>query len=233
MDDEFAPFVIERRTASNTTLGGLLVKLVGEYRFQLPREKVWEALLDADVLCRCLPGFEKLEKIGDNEFEGALQLRVGPVQGQFRGGLSLSNLEAPVGYDLTMKGQGPAGFVNGTGSLSLADDDGGTLLGYDLDTQIGGKIAGVGQRLLESSAKALSDQALSEFGKIVERRAGGEDRANGERIAEGPSQAEFVAKVAKGVAEDLVPPERRALLVTAGLAAVVVIIVILFRSCGS
>lgn len=209
------------------------MKLAGEHRFQFPRERVWEALLDADVLSRCLPGFERLERVGENDFEGALNIRVGPVQGQFQGRLILSDLDPPAGYSLQMKGQGPAGFVNGSGVLRLEEQDGETLLRYDMDTQVGGKIAGVGQRLLDSSARALSDQALNEFGNIIERQSQGAEGQVEEALPAAPSQAEFAAKVAKGVVSDLVPPERRALLVTAALALVVVIIVVIFRSCGS
>lgn len=209
------------------------MKMTGEYRMQIPREQVWESLLDADVLSRCLPGFERLEKVGENDFEGALDIRVGPVQGKFQGRLTLSNLDPPSGYSLQMKGQGPAGFVNGTGDLELVEDGGETLLRYNMDTQVGGKIAGVGQRLLESSAKAISEQALNELGGIIKGRMEATDTESAQSLPEAPTEREFAAKVAKGVAADLVPPERRALLVTAALAVVVVVIVLMFRSCGA
>lgn len=209
------------------------MKLAGKYRFEIPREQVWEALLDADVLSRCLPGFERLEKVGENDFEGALDIRVGPVQGKFKGRLTLSDLDPPAGYGLQIKGQGPAGFVNGKGVLRLEEEGDATLLQYDMDAQVGGKIAGVGQRLLDSSARAISDQALAELGKIVSSRMVAAQTGVEEDLPEAPSEAEFAAKVAKGVVSDLVPAERRALLVTAALAVVVVAVVLLFRSCGS
>lgn len=209
------------------------MKLVGEYRFENPREQVWKALLDAEVLSRCLPGFERLEEVGENDFEGALNMRVGPVQGKFQGHLTLSELDPPSGYRLQIKGQGPAGFVNGKGILTLEDEGDGTLLQYDMDAQIGGKIAGVGQRLLDSSARAISDQALEELGKIVSSQMEASQTGVGEDLPAAPSEAEFAARVAKEVVSDLVPPERRALWVTAALAIVVLVIVVLFRSCGS
>lgn len=209
------------------------MKLAGEYRFQIPREQVWEALLDPDVLSRCLPGFERLEAVGENEFEGALNMRVGPVQGKFQGRLTLSDLDRPASYRLRMKGQGPAGFVDGDGLLRLADEGDETLLQYEMDAQIGGKIAGVGQRLLDSSARAISEQALAELGKIVKGRSAASAAGVEEDLPAAPSESEFAAKVAKEVVADLVPPERRALLVTVSLAVVVIIIVVLFRSCGS
>jgi len=190
------------------------MKLVGEYRFENPREQVWKALLDAEVLSRCLPGFERLEEIGENDFEGALDMRVGPVQGKFQGHLTLSELDPPSGYRLQIKGQGPAGFVNGKGTLTLEDLGDGTLLQYDMDAQIGGKIAGVGQRLLDSSARAISEQALTELGKIVKGRSAASAAGVEEDLPAAPSESEFAAKVAKEVVADLVPPERRALLVT-------------------
>jgi carbon monoxide dehydrogenase subunit G len=209
------------------------MKLVGEYRFEIPREQVWKALLDAEVLSRCLPGFERLEEVGENDFEGALNMRVGPVQGKFQGHLTLSELDPPSGYRLQIKGQGPAGFVNGKGTLTLEDEGDGTLLQYDMDAQIGGKIAGVGQRLLDSSARAISDQALAELGKIVSSQTEASQIGVEEDLPAAPSEAEFAARVAKEVVSDLVPPERRALWVTAALAIVVLVIVVLFRSCGS
>ena len=209
------------------------MKLVGEYRFEIPREQVWKALLDPEVLSHCLPGFERLEEVGENAFEGALDMRVGPVQGKFQGHLILSDLDPPSGYRLQMKGQGPAGFINGKGALTLEDEGDGTLLQYDMDAQIGGKIAGVGQRLLDSSARAISDQALAELGKIVSSQMEASHSGIEEDLPAAPSEAEFAARVAKGVVSDLVPPGRRALWVTAALAIVVVVIVVLFRSCGS
>ena len=209
------------------------MKLVGEYRFDLPREQVWSALLDAEVLSRCLPGFERLERVGENEFEGAIDLRVGPVQGKFQGQLTLSDLDPPSGYRMQMKGQGPAGFVNSKGILTLEDEGAETLLHYDMDAQIGGKIAGVGQRLLDSSAKAISEQALTELGRIISSQMEPSRAGIDGDLPAAPSETEFAAKVAKDVVADLIPPERRALLVTAALAIVVVAIVLLFRSCGS
>ncbi len=117
--------------------------------------------------------------------------------------------------------------------MTLEDEGDGTLLQYDMDAQIGGKIAGVGQRLLDSSARAISDQALAELGKIVSSQTEASQIGVEEDLPAAPSEAEFAARVAKEVVSDLVPPERRALWVTAALAIVVLVIVVLFRSCGS
>lgn len=211
------------------------MRLAGEYRFDLPRDEVWQSLLDADVLSRCLPGFERLEEVAENEYEGALNLRVGPVQGKFQGRLVLSELQPPSGYRLRMKGQGPAGFVDGDGTLDLTEDAGGTILAYDVEAQIGGKIAGVGQRLLDSSARAISEQALTELGRIAGSRAGGDVTVAdaGEDLPAAPTEAQFAAAVAKEVVADLVPPRRRPLLMGAVLAIVVVALILLLRACGA
>jgi carbon monoxide dehydrogenase subunit G len=209
------------------------VKLTGDYRFELPREQVWQALLDADVLSRCLPGFERLDEVGENEYEGSLHLRIGPVQGRFQGRLVLSDLDPPHGYRMRMKGQGPAGFIDGSGRLELAEDGSETRLSYDMDAQVGGKIAGLGQRLLDSSARAISEQALAELAKIAttdeSSTAAVGDAAE---AAAPPSQKQFAAAVAKEVAADLVPRQRRPLAIGIIVAVVIVGVVLLLRTCG-
>ncbi len=132
----------------------------GEHRFAAPRQEVWDALLDADVLSRTVPGGEALEKVGENAFAGKLKIKVGPVQGVFSGKVDLSDLVEPESYKLTLEGKGPAGFVNGTGDLNLTEDGDETLMAYNVEAQVGGRIAGVGQRLIESSAKVITRQAL-------------------------------------------------------------------------
>jgi carbon monoxide dehydrogenase subunit G len=138
------------------------MKIQGSHTFDASREQVWRALLDPAILARTLPGCEKLERVGENDFQGVLSVQVGPVKGQFQGTLQLSDLRPLEGYHMKLDGKGPAGFMSGEGKLSLADaeDGGSTLLTYDLDAQVGGRLAGVGQRLIESSAKSISRQGL-------------------------------------------------------------------------
>jgi carbon monoxide dehydrogenase subunit G len=136
------------------------VKIQGEHYFQAPREKVWETVLDPKALSSSMPGFQRLDTIGENEYEGALEVKVGPVQGDFQGTLKLSDLKAPASYRFSLNGMGAAGFVDGDGVLVLEESGGGTRLHYDLDAKVGGRIAGVGQRLLDSSAKVMARQTL-------------------------------------------------------------------------
>ena len=130
----------------------MAVKLQGQHTFDVPRAQVWQALLDPEVLARTLPGCEKLERTGEHQFAGALNLKVGPVQGLFDGTVALSDVQPPESYRIQLKGQGAPGFVEGDGTIRLEEAPGGTVLHYEVDAQVGGRIAGVGQRLLDSSA---------------------------------------------------------------------------------
>ena len=132
------------------------MKLEGERHFNVPPERLFEALLDPEILARTLPGCEKLERTGDDRFKGVLNIAIGPVKGKFQGTLELSDIDPPNGYHMVVKGQGPSGFMKGEGDLTLIEADGGTLLSYALDAQVGGRMAAVGQRLMESSAKVVS-----------------------------------------------------------------------------
>ena len=199
------------------------MKIQGDHHFDAPRDEVWQALLDPEVLGATVPGSQGLEQVGDNAYEGKLKIKVGPVQGQFQGKVILEDLDPPNGYRLKIDGRGPAGFMNGIGSLALSDDGGGTLMAYDVDAKVGGRIAGVGQRLLDSSAKVITRQALEALSAQVAARA---------PAAEAPSQAEFAAGVAKGVAKDLIPAPYRRLMMMAGVGILAAILVLLVRGCA-
>jgi uncharacterized protein len=197
------------------------VKVAGAYTFDAPQETVWEGLLDPAVLAATMPGCEKLELTGENEYQGILNIKVGPVQGRFQGKVRLDRIVAPTGYTMHVDGQGAPGFVRATATITLAAEGERTELSYDGDAQVGGRIASVGQRLLDSSAKAVIKQSLEGLNATLKARvAAAEAAAEGEEApaapapAAPPSQAKFAANVAREVAKDLVPkPVRIALLV--------------------
>jgi carbon monoxide dehydrogenase subunit G len=144
------------------------MELQGTHQFKAPLAKVWDALLDPTVLAKALPGGDQLERVGENDYKAAMNVRVGPVQGRFEGKVSLLDIVEHQSYRMKVSGTGAAGFLNGEGSLNLSENDEGTLLTYAGDVQIGGRIAAVGQRLIDSTAKsiirtglkALDDQIL-------------------------------------------------------------------------
>lgn len=179
------------------------MKIQGEHRFKASRQEVWEALLDPEVLSRTVPGSEGLEQTGENEFRGKLTMKIGPVQGVFEGNVALSDLEPPSGYRMTIDGRGALGFMHGSGVLSLFDDDEGTRLAYEVDVQVGGRIASVGQRLVESSAKVITRQALRALEEQIDARVAVSDsRANEDTVVQVP-QAPSQAKMATGFAGGL------------------------------
>jgi carbon monoxide dehydrogenase subunit G len=147
------------------------MKLAGEYTFDAPRDQVWKALFDPVILASVMPGCEKLDLVGDNAYEGVLKIKVGPVQGNFDGKIQLGDVDAPNSYSMDIDGRGAPGFVKATAKVFLEDAGGKTLLRYDSDAKIGGRIATVGQRLLDSSAKAITKQSLEGLAAVIQSRA--------------------------------------------------------------
>jgi carbon monoxide dehydrogenase subunit G len=227
----------------------MAVKIQGQHTVRAAREVVWRAIVDPEVLARTLPGLEELKATGDNRFEGTIQLKVGPVQGQFRGTVLLADLAPPESYRLHLKGEGAPGFVDGQGALRLAADGGSTTIHYEVDAQVGGRIAGVGQRLLDSSARVLTRQALEGLDRQVAALAAAspapqptpatpaaspapEAASPAASPPPPPTQAEFAARFAKGLAGELVPPERRPLIVLVALIAILGLVALAVRACG-
>jgi carbon monoxide dehydrogenase subunit G len=138
--------------------------MTGERRIPAPRGKVWDALNDPAVLKASIPGCESLEKTSDHEMKATASVRIGPIAARFTGRVELSDIDAPNGYTISGEGQGGvAGFAKGGASVKLADDGPGTLLSYDVKAQVGGKIAQLGGRLIDASAKQMADAFFDRF----------------------------------------------------------------------
>ncbi len=136
----------------------------GEVQLPAPRELVWAKLNDTDALKASIPGCETLEKLSDTEFQAVATNKVGPVKARFKGKVRLSDLDPPNGYRISGEGDGGvAGFAKGGATIALTDKDGGTLLTYNVEAQIGGKLAQLGQRLVNGAAKKLADQFFAKF----------------------------------------------------------------------
>ena len=146
------------------------MKIAGNYTFEAPRDLVWEALNDPNVLAQIMPGCEKLVQLGENEYEGALNIKVGPVQGVFQGLIKLTDISAPESYKMQVDGKGAPGFVKGVGGVVLEDQGDTTLMHYDGDAQVGGRIASVGQRLIDSSAKSIIKQSLEGLHQYIKAK---------------------------------------------------------------
>ena len=146
------------------------MKLQGDFLFDAPLEQVWEALLDPEVLAATMPGCEKLDRV-DGQYRGELNVKVGPIQGKFSGKVDLRDIDPPKGYTMIVDGQGAPGFVKASAVVKLEHEGEGTRMRYDADAQVGGKIASVGQRLLEASARAITKQSLEGLHENIKIRA--------------------------------------------------------------
>jgi hypothetical protein len=148
----------------------------GEYVIAAPRETVWAALNDADVLKVCIPGCDELLKTSDTTMEAKVTQKIGPVKARFAGAVELVNIDAPSGYTIRGEGKGGvAGFAKGSADVSLSDAEGGTKLVYTAHAEVGGKLAQLGGRLINSTAKRLADQFFDNFHNHLTNRetAGG------------------------------------------------------------
>ena len=144
------------------------MEIKGEYKIEAPREKVFAALNDQAVLQACIPGCESLEKLSDTEMTAKVRLRIGPVSAAFSGKVMLSDIDPPNGYKISGEGQGgAAGFAKGGAVVRLNEDNGGTVLTYDVDAQVGGKIAQVGARLITGTARKLADEFFGKFATMI------------------------------------------------------------------
>ncbi|HUF55405.1 MAG TPA: carbon monoxide dehydrogenase subunit G, partial [Thermohalobaculum sp.] len=167
------------------------MKLEGERIIEASRAAVWEALNDADVLRACIPGCEELERTSDTTFEGQVLQKVGPVKARFRGAVTLGNVVEAESYTITGEGKGgAAGFVKGGADVSLSDgEDGSTRLAFDAEAQVGGKLAQMGNRVVQGYARKVADQFFDRFKEEVERPASedsvtpGVDQAPDELVA--------------------------------------------------
>ena len=205
--------------------------LAGTYTFDAPRDEVWQALMDPAVLVSIMPGCESLEEVGENEYQTTLKIKVGSVQGKFKGNIELLEINEPDSYRMKVDGQGPSGFMKGDGHVKLESQGDSTLMHYTGTAQVGGRIASVGQRLLDSSAKAITKQSLDGLNQQITARqqaAAAPPAQNGHshttptptptpvatKAIEPPSEMEFALGVAKNMLDDAIPAERRPLLLT-------------------
>jgi carbon monoxide dehydrogenase subunit G len=143
----------------------MAMTMTGEVTLPAERSKVWRMLNEPAVLKACIPGCQTLEKTSDDSFSAAAKIKIGPVSATFKGKVQLSDIDAPNGYTISGEGEGGiAGFAKGGAKVALSDADaGGTLLKYDVQANVGGKIAQLGSRLIDGVAKKMADQFFANF----------------------------------------------------------------------
>jgi len=147
----------------------MAMKMTGAVVLPADQATVWAALNDAEVLKASLPGCQSLEKLSDTEFQAVMKVKVGPVSATFKGKVELTDIDAPTSYKIIGAGEGGvAGFAKGSAAVALSGaDGGGTRLAYDVDAQIGGKLAQLGSRLIDGVAKKLADEFFANFARTV------------------------------------------------------------------
>ncbi|WP_343712749.1 carbon monoxide dehydrogenase subunit G [Inquilinus sp.] len=178
------------------------MEMTGEHRIAAPRSVVWEGLNDPEVLRRSIPGCDTLEKTSPTEMTATVTAKVGPVKASFGGQVTLSNLNPPESYTISGEGKGgAAGFAKGGADVKLVEDGDGTLLQYAVKANIGGKLAQLGARLIDGTAKKMADDFFTRFAAEMEQRAA----AGGGAAAPAPSVEPVVPVPAPAAAEIPIP----------------------------
>jgi uncharacterized protein len=165
--------------------------MTGERRIPAPRQTVWEALNDPEVLKVSIPGCETLEKLEGDQMRATAAVKVGPISARFTGKVQLTDIDPPNGYRISGEGQGGvAGFAKGGANVALADDGPGTVLSYQVNAQVGGKLAQLGGRLIDATAKQMADAFFDRFSAQVQARA----QPTSPQAAAPPTQTHTIAQ---------------------------------------
>ena len=156
------------------------MKLSGSYQINLSKEKVWEALNDPEILKQAIPGCEEFTKNSDTEFTATATNKIGPFNASFTGDIELTDLDPPNSYKITGSGNSPVGFASGEATVKLEDNEKGTNLIYEVEANVGGKIAQVGSRLIDMTAKKMADIFFGKFSELIST----DDSTSSEQISE-------------------------------------------------
>ena len=208
------------------------MQIEGEHVFNGPREEVYTMFRDPDILASALPGTQALTKIDDQHYEGTMNVRIGMVSGAFSGKLEVADEMAPESCTLIVDGRGAPGFAKGTGKVVFSEQvDGTTLLKYSGDVQIGGTIASVGQRMIDSVSKSMIKTAFDTLDKALEARLAAK---KGQQMEyKPPTETEFAKEVAKDVTKNwLQIAEVRMVLYVVPVAIVLALIGLLLSRCS-
>ena len=158
------------------------MKLSGSYQINLEKQKVWEALNDPDILQKTIPGCEKFVKNSETEFTATATNKIGPFNASFTGDIELKDIDAPNSYKITGSGNSPVGFASGEASVKLEGKEGTTELIYSVEANVGGKIAQVGSRLIDMTAKKMADVFFGKFSEIISSTNAGDEKMISEEL---------------------------------------------------
>ncbi len=146
------------------------MRMTGEQQIAAPRQKVWEALNDPAVLRASIPGCQSLDKLADDRFAATAEVKIGPIGARFKGDVTLSDIDAPNGYTISGQGSGGiAGNAKGNAKVRLSDHGGGTLVSYEVDADVGGRMAQLGGPIIDATAKQLAGKFFAQFGAVVSK----------------------------------------------------------------
>jgi carbon monoxide dehydrogenase subunit G len=179
------------------------MEMTGEFRIPAPRERVWQALNDPEVLKQAIPGCQTIDKVSDTEFTAKVRAKVGPVSATFGGKVSLSDLDPPKAYTISGEGNGGvAGFAKGSAKVKLDDEsDEATVLRYDVQAHVGGKLAQIGSRLIDATSRKMAEDFFGRFAQVVSPAAA--DSGAAEALDAAPTGASEATEPAKRAS----PPE--------------------------
>ena len=191
------------------------MKLSGSYQINLSKQKVWEALNDPEILKKAIPGCEEFKKNSDTEFTATATNKIGPFNASFTGDIELTDLDPPNSYKITGSGNSPVGFASGEAKVKLEDNEKGTNLIYEVEANVGGKIAQVGSRLIDMTAKKMADIFFGKFSELIST----EDSSSSEQISEKKIDQTIEAKPKK---------QNQKILIYAGVVAILAILIYSF-----
>jgi carbon monoxide dehydrogenase subunit G len=179
------------------------MKVEGEHLFNGTQQQVWDLFRDTEVMAAALPGTKKMELVEENTYEAVMFVRVGPVAGEFSGQLVISKEEFPKSYTMTVEGRGKPGFMKGVGDVTLVAIDGDqTQMEYEGEVQIGGKLAAVGQRLVDTVAKSIIGQAFEVLDAVLAEQVSAAEEGR-EAVYQDSTQSDYVSAVAKDVIKNI------------------------------
>ena len=211
------------------------MKIEGTHVFNGPREDVWEMFYDPNVLASALPGAQKMEMVNEDEFKFDMNVRVGPVSGAFSGELQLDNVVKPDSLTLKGGGKGAPGFVNGVGNIKFKEqEDGTTLMEYEGEVNIGGALASVGQRMIDSVAKSMIRTGFETLDKALAARLATKVTGAEEVEFKAPTEAQFAKEVAKDMVKmENWSAETKLILYIVPVIAVIILLAVILNSCGA